>query len=133
MVCHRADPDTSILQMPLEEKARRSKLVIDNNGSLEELQSKVMLAVQCSFLTTLFDPPSTNCHEKHQLLTGLLHAVQVQAVSGVLKQHNTFRGLLSSPLGIALALMAVVPNLRRYARLSWHRLWQGRLDFAPIH
>ena len=32
--------------MPLEEKARRSKLVIDNNGSLEELQSKVMLAIK---------------------------------------------------------------------------------------
>ena len=31
--------------MPLEEKARRSKLVIDNNGSLEELQSRVMLAM----------------------------------------------------------------------------------------
>jgi hypothetical protein len=46
MICHRADSDASILQMPLEEKARRSKLVIDNNGSLEELQSKVRLCMQ---------------------------------------------------------------------------------------
>ena len=84
-------------------------------------------------MTHIVSPLSTNCHVNHQPLTTLLHAAQVQAVSGVLKQHNTFRGLLSSPLGIALALMAVVPNLRRYARLSWHRLWQGHLNFVPIH
>jgi hypothetical protein len=60
----------------------------------------------------------------------LMHAAQVHAISGVLKEHNTFRGLLSSPLSIALALIALVPNLRRYAQLSWHRLWQGRLDFG---
>jgi hypothetical protein len=122
--------------MPLEEKMRRSKIVIDNSGSLEELQVKVSLTVyaataclafSCSCICELPWRPCISCQQM-----ALLHAAQVQAVTNVLQQHNTFRGLLSSPLGIALALIAVVPNLRRYAVLSWHRLWQGRLNFRSI-
>lgn len=81
-------------QMPLAEKMRRSNLVIDNSGSLEELQEKA------------------------------------KAISGVLKDNNSFRGLLSSPLAIAMAICALVPNARRYAELSWHRFSQKYTHFG---
>lgn len=59
-----------------------------------------------------------------------LACVQAKAISGVLKDNNSFRGLLSSPLAIAMAIFAMVPNARRYAELSWHRFSQRYTHFG---
>lgn len=114
--------------MPLSEKMHRSKLVIDNRGSLEDLQAKVITVynkhADCNSSCICFHVRMTLSNAQFVLCT------QVKAVSDVLKDNNTFRGMLSSPLAIFIAVFALVPNTRRYAQLSWQRITHGHIKFG---